>query len=493
MGDIILTTLNAGYGHCSFGLRYLMANLGELKPRARIMEFGLDLRTPEIVENILSQKPRIVGIGVYVWNVRECGMLAAELKKLRPELVIVLGGPEVSHEIDGAEICRDADFVIAGEGDLAFAQLCGQILSGSAPAGKIIAAPAPDPALLELPYDLYTDEDISGRVIYVEASRGCPFACDFCLSSLDKTVRSFPPERLFSAWRGLLDRGVRRFKFVDRTFNLDIKTAGSILNFFLERTLPGLFLHFEMVPDRFPEELYAIIKKFPAGALQFEVGIQTFNEAVAARINRRQDNAAAEGNIRRLRNETAAYLHADLIVGLPGEDLAGFAAGFDKLYALAPHEIQIGILKRLRGAPIIRHDKEWGMVYSPNPPYELRENIFLDFFTMQRLRRVARYWDLISNSGVFAETARLICGGPSPFNNFLNLSDWLYAQTRQTHAISRSNLRELLRTYLTEVIKHPAAEVEALTERDALKSHLNSSTPGRQRQSRHKGSVPNTD
>jgi radical SAM superfamily enzyme YgiQ (UPF0313 family) len=485
MTEIILTTLNAGYGHCSFGLRYLMANLGELMPLAKILEFGPDLRTPEIVEAILALKPRIVGIGVYVWNVRECGMLAAELRRLRPELIIILGGPEVGYETADQEICRDADFVITGEGDLAFAELCREALSGCPPAGKIIAAPPPDLETLELPYELYTDEDIANRVIYTEASRGCPFACDFCLSSLDAAVRRFAPERLFAAWRGLLDRGARRFKFTDRTFNLDLNDAGSILNFFLEQYRPGLFLHFEMIPDRFPEELYAIINKFPAGSLQLEIGIQTFSETVAARINRRQDNAAAEKNIMRLRRETAAYLHADLIAGLPGEDLAGFAAGFDRLIALDPHEIQVGILKRLRGAPIFRHDAEWGMVYSPYPPYELRENKLLDFFTMQRLRRFARYWDLIANSGVFSETAGLIRAGAGPFSNFLDLSDWLYAQTRQTHAISRSNLRELLRTYLTEVLKHPAELVNALTERDALRSHLKSSNPGRQRQSRH--------
>ena len=489
MADIILTTLNASYGHCSFGLRYLMANLGELKAQAGILEFTLDLRTPEIVEAILIQKPRIVGIGVYVWNARESAMLAAELKRLRPELVIVLGGPEISHETEEQDIYRSADFVIKGEGDLAFARLCGQILSGQRPAGKIITAVSPDPAELSLPYELYTDEDIADRVIYAEASRGCPFACDFCLSSLDRTVRNFPLERLFAAWSALMDRGASRFKFVDRTFNLDFKTASAILNFFLEHIRPGLFLHFEMVPDRFPVELCAIINKFPAGSLQLEVGIQTFSEAVAARISRRQDNTAAEKNIVRLRQETSAHLHADLIIGLPGEDLAGFAAGFDRLWALNPHEIQVGILKRLRGTPIARHDKEWGMVYSPYSPYEIRENKLLDFFTMQRLRRFARYWDLISNSGVFTETAKLICAGSEPFNKFLSFSDWLYARTRQTHAISRSRLRELLRTYLTEVLKHPADIIDAMTERDALKSHLNSGAPNPQRQARHANST----
>ncbi|MCX5786865.1 MAG: radical SAM protein [Elusimicrobia bacterium] len=481
--DIVLTTLNARYAHCSFALRYLMANLGELEARAKILEFEAGLRTPEIVEAILSLKPRIVGIGVYVWNARECGMLAAELKRLRPEVIVILGGPEVSYETSEQRICSDADFVITGEGELAFARLARQLLSGNAPAEKIIAAPAPDLNLLELPYALYTDEDIANRVIYVEASRGCPFACDFCLSSLDTQVRGFPLERLFEEWDKLLERGARRFKFVDRTFNLDLSTASAILKFFFERLRPGLFLHFEIVPDRFSEELYDLVKKFPEGALQFEVGIQTFNEAVAARINRRQDNAAAEKNILRLRRETNAYLHADLIIGLPGEDMEGFAAGFDRLAALGPHEIQVGLLKRLRGAPIARHDGEWGMVYSPYPPYELRENKLLDFFTIQRLRRFARYWDLIVNSGVFRETAKLLCGGASPFYDFLALSDWLYGRTHQTYAISRSRLRELLLVYLTEVLNHPASSMAALSERDAANSRRNSKEDSPQRQS----------
>ena len=481
--DIVLTTLNARYAHCSFALRYLMANLGELEARAKILEFDAGLRTPEIVEAILSLKPKIVGIGVYVWNAPECGMLVAELKRLRPELIIILGGPEVSYETAEQEISRYADFIITGEGELAFARLARQLLSGNAPVEKIIAAPAPDLKLLELPYALYTDDDITNRVIYTEASRGCPFGCDFCLSSLDTQVRNFPLERLFGAWSKLLERGARRFKFVDRTFNLDLKTAGAILGFFLERLQPGLFLHFEMVPDRFPEELYGLIKKFPEGTLQFEVGIQTFNSAVAARINRRQDNSVAENNILRLRRETSAYLHADLIIGLPGEDLEGFAAGFDRLAALGPHEIQVGLLKRLRGAPIARHDKEWGMVYSHYPPYELRENDLLGFFTIQRLRRFARYWDLIVNSGVFSETAKLICRGTSPFHDFLVLSDWLYARTHQTYAISRSRLRELLLVYLTEVLNHSAGSMAAMAERDAANSRRNSKADGPQRQS----------
>jgi len=480
MADIVLATFNARYEHCSFGLRYLMANLGELAPSAKMLEFNLELRAPEAAEAILALEPRIVGLGVYVWNARESAMLAAELKRLRPGLALVLGGPEVSHETAGQQICADADFVITGEGELAFPELCRRLLAGQAPAEKMIRAPAPDPSALALPYELYTDEDIANRVLYTEASRGCPFACDFCLSSLDKAVRDFPLERLFAAWDKLLARGARRFKFVDRTFNLDMARAAAVLGFFLERYREGLFLHFEMVPDRLPEELFSLVRKFPEGSLQLELGVQTFNEEAAARISRRQDNAAAAANLLRLRRETKAHIHADLIIGLPGEDLASFAAGFDRLAALGPQEIQVGILKRLRGAPVARHDAQWKMVYSPNPPYELRQNGLLDFFTMQRLRRFARYWDLIANSGVFAETSAALLRGPSPFGAFLALSDWLYGRTGQTHSISRARLRTLLLAYLTETLKLPAAEAAAMMERDAVKSQLREARVSRQ-------------
>ncbi len=482
MPDIVLATFNARYEHASIGLRCLLANLGALAPGAALLEFNLELRTPEAAEAILALKPRVVGLGVYVWNARESAQLAAELKRLSPETILVLGGPEISHETEAQPLCADADYIIKGEGELAFAKLCGELLAGERPAGKIISGTAPDLAALALPYDLYTDDDLANRVLYTELSRGCPFGCEFCLSSLDKEVRYFPPEKLFAAWEKMLARGALKFKFTDRTFNLDLARAGAVLNFFLERYRPGMFLHFEMVPDRFPEELFALVKKFPAGSLQLEVGVQTFNEAVAARIGRRQDSAAAEKNILRLRRETSAYVHADLIIGLPGEDLVSFAAGFDRLAALGPQEIQVGILKRLRGAPISRHTEEWAMVYSPAAPYELRQNAQLDFFAMQRLRRFARYWDLVANSGIFPKSSALICAGPSPFKNFLAFSDWLYARAGRTYALSRASLREALTAYLTEVLKHPAAEAATMGEREALAAHR--AAAGAKRQAR---------
>jgi radical SAM superfamily enzyme YgiQ (UPF0313 family) len=474
VADIVLTTLNARYAHASFGLRYLMANLpDDLRSRAAMLEFDISQRSVDVVEAILAQEPRIVGIGVYIWNAEESARVVGDLKRIRPELIVVLGGPEVSYETEQQRIVSDADYVITGEGDLAFGELCAALLSGKRPLMRVIEAELPnfetkDAKLsrsLALPYDRYTDRDLVHRVVYVEASRGCPFKCEFCLSSLDVPVRNVPLESFLNSMQSLLERGLRQFKFVDRTFNLNIHIGRSILEFFLERYTPGLFLHFEMIPDRLPEALRQPIARFPAGALQFEVGIQTFNEEVAARISRRQDNARLADNLRFLREQTGVYVHADLIVGLPGEGIESFAAGFDRLVALKPQEIQVGMLKRLRGTPIVRHDNEFAMVYSPHAPYEILQTRDIDFATMQRVRRFARYWDLIANSGNFIESTPLIWSGlqESAFARFMELSEWLYAQAGRKHGIALRELLELMFRYLAECRRiDPAAVARAL-------------------------------
>jgi radical SAM superfamily enzyme YgiQ (UPF0313 family) len=472
MPEILLATLNAKYPHAAFGLRYLHANLGLLADRAAIVEFDINQRPTDILEALLAQNPKIIGLGVYIWNARETTLLAANLKRLRPDITLVLGGPEISYETDEQEIAGFADFIVTGEADLAFAELCEKLLTGRRPLQKVIAAELPQFAPsgpLRLPYDLYTDHDLAHRVIYVEASRGCPFKCEFCLSSLDVPVRNAPLDAFLAAMGSLLDRGLRQFKFVDRTFNLNLNISKAILQFFLERYRPGLFLHFEMIPDRLPDALRSLIRQFPAGALQFEVGIQTFNDDVAGLISRKQDNARLEDNLRFLRQETGVHIHTDLIVGLPGEDLDSFARGFDRLVRLNPQEIQVGILKRLRGTPIVRHDAEWGMVYSPHAPYEILQTKLMDFATLQRLRRFSRYWDLLSNSGNFRESLPMLwnssvaaeTGSPlkSPFYAFVDLSDRLYQTMGRNHGIALQDLAEFLFNHLTQITGHAPADV----------------------------------
>jgi len=368
--------------------------------------------------------------------------------------------------VDQQEICRLADYVITGEADLAFADLCRQLLAGQKPPTRVIAAGFLELDRIKLPYDLYDASDLAHRVVYVEASRGCPFECEFCLSSLDVPVRNVPLDAFLPAMQDLLDRGLKQFKFVDRTFNLDLNISQAILGFFLERYRPGLFLHFEMIPDRLPDVLRELIQKFPPSSLQFEVGVQTFNPQVAALISRRQDYTRLEDNMRFLRQQTGVHIHADLIVGLPGEDLASFAAGFDRLVAMDVQEIQVGMLKRLRGAPIARHDAEWLMAYSHYPPYEILQNRMVDFADMQRMRRFARYWDLIANSGNFIETRQWIWQDASPFARFLQLSDTLWSKLKRDHTISLGTLACEVFEFLTRDIGMEPQSVARVMDRD---------------------------
>lgn len=452
--QIILTTLNARYFHASLGLRYLLANMGDLRPQTQLIEFIINNRPIDIVESLLENNPKIIGLGVYIWNAEETLQVVKLLKKISPETIIILGGPEVTYETEQQEITALADYVITGQADITFRNICNDILNNKRPLQKVIKAEHFKLNEMKLPYDEYNDEDIKNRVIYVEASRGCPFKCEFCLSSLDKTVYPFNLELFLSEMQKLFDRGVRSFKFIDRTFNLKIATSIKIMDFFLEKMERGVeeqekvYLHFELIPDHLPEKLKAVMQRFPEDSLQFEIGIQSLNPDIQDIISRKQDDDKVHSNMKWIRQETTAHIHADLIIGLPGETIASFADGFNQLIEMNPHEIQVGVLKRLRGTPIIRHTEDYDMRYSPTAPYEILSNNIIDFSTMQKLKRFARYWDMIANSGRFKYTKTFLLGN-NPFENFITLSNWLYKETQQTHKLALPRLFKLLFNFMT--------------------------------------------
>jgi len=463
--EIILSTLNARFIHSAFGLRYLKANMEELRHKTVIREFTRETWAIDIAEKLLAEHPRIIGFGVYIWNVEQTTRLVALLKTVAPEVTIVLGGPEVSYEPEEQPVVALADYVLAGPADLAFAALCRQILNGNPPADKLLQAPPLELERIKLPYQEYTDEDIAHRIVYVEASRGCPFKCEFCLSALDKSSRPFPLSAFLGEMEQLYQRGVRHFKFVDRTFNLNVKASSAILEFFLKRLAPGLFLHFEVIPDRLPDGLKALLQRFPEGVLQLEVGVQSFNPEVQSLISRKQNNEKSCENLRWLREQTHAHLHTDLIIGLPEEGLESFAESFNRLYRLNPHEIQVGALKRLRGAPIARHSETAGLRFNPVAPYEVLSTARIDFATMQRLNRFARYWDMIGNSGRFKTTLPALLGD-QPFERFLNFSDWLFETTGQVHRFALKRLFELLFEGMSAVLEIDAESARRLLAED---------------------------
>jgi len=440
---IVLATLNARYFHTSFGLRYLYANLKDLQEFCQIKEFVIQTRAIDIVEQILAEKPDIVGFGVYIWNIVETTDVVSLLKVIAPEIRIVLGGPEVSYETEQQSIVGSADYVLTGPADLSFYQLCKDIINNTPPVKKVLNSKPVELKELASPYQYYTDEDLQQRLLYVEASRGCPFKCEFCLSSLDKNSVPFEIVLFLEQMEILYQRGARNFKFIDRTFNLNINTTMQIMQFFLDRMTDDLYLHFEVVPDHLPRKLKELLAQFPEGSLQFEIGIQTFNVEVQKNISRKQNNAKSKENLLWLRDNTSAHIHADLIFGLPGETFETFKDSFNQLYHCRPHEIQMGILKRLKGSPIIRHTQAYDLRFNPLPPFNILSTDRVSFATMQRINRFARYWDMIGNSGRFKYALPHILSD-EPFDDFMAVTEWIFNKTGQIHKINLKKLFELI-------------------------------------------------
>jgi len=467
VSDIILTTLNGRYTHSSLGLRYLFANLKDLQKKALIKEYVINEKMQDIAEDILKHHPKIIGIGVYIWNASDVGELIEILKKVSPKTTIILGGPEVSYLPFRVNMDK-ADYIIQGEGEIPFYELCRDILEEKEIEKRIFPPKLYDLKEIQLPYKYYDDNDIKNRYIYVEASRGCPFSCEFCLSSIDKQVRNFELNELLEEFQTLWDKGVRNFKFIDRTFNLDIKMANTLLDFFLAKNEP-FTTHFEVIPDHFPQELKERIKEFPPHSLQLEIGIQTLKKDIAKNIKRNLNIPKIKENLEFLEKETNAHIHLDLIIGLPGESCESFGENLDYLCSLSNSEIQLGVLKKLSGTTLNRHDELFGMVYSDTPPYDILANELIPFPKMQEMKRFARFWDLVYNSGNFTKTFALLVENQSVYETFYHFSLWLYGQTYSTWQISLDRLAWFLFDYLTSIKKVEKQKVADILVADILK------------------------
>jgi len=489
--DIVLTTINAKWIHPSLALRLLKANLGSLEDRCEILEFNLRQMLAEKTQPLLDAKPRILGISVSIWNHLATIELLKELEKswlLKP--FVVLGGPEVSHLPQDAEIFKYADYVIRGEGETAFRQLCEEILSSgnyinradTQRPGKHITGSQIKLNEIKSAYHLYTDEDLQKKLIYVESCRGCPFDCEFCLSSVKEesgAVRDFDIDQFLAQMELLIRRGAKTFKFLDRSFNINIPRSLQIIEFFLEKInnysrFPVPFVvHFEMIPSNFPPELIEALARFPPGTLRLEIGIQTLNAETASLINlcggkeRRDDPQKLLETLSALRKKTNAIIHADLIAGLPGESLESFGEGFDRLWLalcdtnttkavckdeaavtvkVTGAEIQLGILKLLPGAPVTRHIEKYKMHFDETPPYEIKETSSVCADDLSRIKNFARFWELIVNRGLLPDwKVKEMFGKESVFRKFMTLSDKLLAYFGKNWGIDKNELNVKLK------------------------------------------------
>jgi len=464
--DIVLATANARYSHCAFGLKRLWRALGPLRDRACVAEFTIQQQAQEITSTILEYRPRIIGLGVYVWNVDLLSQAASLLRATAPEITLALGGPELADCDETMPLVATADYIIVGEGEIAFAKLAQQALSGHAPNNKIIEAEPPDLDALPDPYAAYSDTDIRQRMTYVESSRGCPYRCAFCLSSRDRHVRYFPLDAFLNSMGVLLERGARRFKFTDRTFNVNDDRVLAILDYFLAQPYPGVQLHFEIMPDRLSPAVLEKMAAFPPEGLHLELGIQSVSSETQRRIHRNQNIPKSMETIKFLREKTGASLHADLIVGLPGDTRKDVEQGFNMLVDAGIQEIQMGILKRLRGTAIAG---ELGndIVFSSQPPYEVLYTPEFNPEEMQWLQRFARYFDRYYNRKNFPESLKLLWEtAATPFAAFAGLSDWVWEREGQTHHLPLVQLAEHLYWYLAERKCHEPSLIAQTIESD---------------------------
>ncbi|NLB68280.1 MAG: DUF4080 domain-containing protein [Lentisphaerae bacterium] len=468
--DILLVAVNAGYAHTSLSIRCIAANLDKLHAKTQMLEVDSSMSPLQIVEKILEINPRIVAFSVYIWNVETVVPTIKILKTARNDIKLVAGGPQIIKGEDPAGLLPLLDSALCGEGEIAAPELFEKMLKDSE-FPQFVEATLPDLTNVELPYKLYTDSDISTRMVYAEATRGCPFFCEYCTSSGSSGIRCFPLDKILPEFEKLLKRGVLQFKFLDRSFNFGGEHSLAVLDFFIKHKVPGLRLHFEFTPHDLNESWRTKLIKFDPEMLHLEVGIQTWDKTVAKRIRRPLDPDGAEKSLRFLVNDAKADVHADLIAGLPGETPESFVTGFDRLVRIAPSEIQVGILKKLPGTAIGKHDEEFSVKWSPVSPYQILENNTFSFEAMREMERFSRCWDMLYNRGRFRISAPMLwADGESPYSRVEKVTSLIYKETGRMHAISPKRIAKAVLHVLTRDCGFPEAEAMEALERDARES-----------------------
>lgn len=417
---VILTTLNAKYIHTSLALRWLyVANKDQFD--ISFEEYVIKEDVYHITDKLLRSAPDVIGISVYIWNVEKTKKLIELLKERSPQTIIILGGPEVTYEPDIFLASWDIDYVISGEGEFVLGELLSAI-QGNNPA-KIDGVSTKDHisrtvvktdleklTTLPSPYQLEEDKEyMKNRLIYFETSRGCPYQCQYCLSSLEKGVRYFPRQYIFDNLSYFIQSDARQIKFLDRTFNLNKTHTKSVFDFLINNHRPGLSCQFEIYADLLTDESINYLNKhLPKDYFRFEIGIQSTYEPTNVAVNRKQDFPLLSANIQKLMDGGKIDLHLDLIAGLPYETFDRFRQSFNDVFRLKAKELQLGFLKMLRGTALRRNADKFGYKYNRQAPYEIEENDDMSREDLERIHdaehALEKYW----NSGKFKRTMDIL-------------------------------------------------------------------------------------
>ncbi len=435
--NVALVALNSKYIHSSLGVWYISAGIksySKYPHNTCVIEGTINQDLSEVINAIIEKEPNIIGLSCYIWNITKALIVARAVKDALPHSKIVLGGPEVSFNA-GDVLFKNAfvDYVVSGEGEKPFAMLCDCIADGFEPDidGVCTRDKITAPYILDdIPPTPYSEEyynTLNNRIVYFEASRGCPFNCAFCLSSRCTGVKHFELERVEKELLSLANSGAKTIKFVDRTFNAHKVRAKNIVKFICDnygKAIPnGVCFHFEIAGDILDDELISLFTSAPNGAIQFEIGMQSFNEITLEYINRKTDTKVLIQNINKLVSARNMHIHVDLIAGLPYEDFKSFKESFNIAYNLNADMLQLGFLKLLHGAPMREDTDKFPCEYSPEPPYEVISTPWLSKADIETLKAVEDAVDRAYNSGRFKDTIDYAINcGHSPFEVFLHIS-----------------------------------------------------------------------
>ena len=485
--NIVLTTLNAKYIHTNLAIRYLKA-YAQPEFDVNLVEYTIKDPVINIVSDLIQKQPDVIGFSCYIWNIEESIKVIKMIKKINPDIKIVAGGPEVTYDVqDWMQEVPEFDFIVIGEGEQTFKQLLSAIASGSDFTEVPGIAYRKDESILmnpqqnkldlkELPSPYRFEEDLphlSKRVTYLETSRGCPFSCQFCLSSIEVGVRYFDREKVKEDIRYLMANGAKTIKFVDRTFNISRSYAMEMFRFLIDEHLPGTVFQFEITADIMrPEVIQFLNDEAPAGLFRFEIGVQSTNDYTNELVMRKQNFDKLKRTVTMVKEGGKIDQHLDLIAGLPEEDYQSFKKTFNDVFAMRPEELQLGFLKMLRGTGLRLRAEQHDYVYMDHSPYEILGNNVLDFHDIIKIKQVEDVLEKYWNDHRMDRTVEYLVTKvfPSPFDFFQDFGS--YWETRGWSRIGHQleDLFKRLFNFLQEKGVEDLEAIESLMKYDYLAS-----------------------
>jgi radical SAM superfamily enzyme YgiQ (UPF0313 family) len=461
---ILLTAINSKFVHSNLAVRYLKAFTNDMNYKCKIREFSINDREEKILEEIIMERPNVVAFSTYIWNIEMIKRLSNLIKLVDENIEILYGGPEVSYDSQNILKELNGEYIIEGEGEKTYREFVEYKL-GKRDINSIrglhykidgdIAFNGRRPLtnMNEIVFPYEDDENLDNKIVYYEASRGCPFNCKYCLSSTVHGVRFLDVERVKKELKYFIDKEVRLVKFVDRTFNCNHKFTMAIWEFLINQDTNTQF-HFEISADILKSEELELLRKAPKDRFQFEVGVQTTNDDVLNRINRFVNFSDIKEKVDELLQIRNIKQHLDLIAGLPGEDYTSFKKSFNDVYSIEPEEIQLGFLKLLRGSSMREEAKDYGMKYSPYPPYEILKTNDISYDELLKLKKVEEMVDKYYNSQKFNNIIKyLVNKFDTPFDFYYELGTYFDKKGYFNRNIGNNEYYRVFLDFNMEILK----------------------------------------